>query len=257
MVSGELGWGGTFRMKYRSKWLAVPLLFLIGVLLVWGKSMTGDAGEQVKEYTLTGTGTHYEISVGDAAKKPVVIRMKDLQLTGKSAPVLEILGSADVKLMLEGENSIQAVTGQQKHVEPVISCEGSLEICGEGSLTVSGTYQDGIRVKKNLSMSSGTLDIKAGNNGTRSEKEVEISGGMLTIEAGNNGIKAQEKQREDSGKIEISGGEIHVTAGDDALEAGALVRISGGLVFLDAEDYLIHCDGEQELTQGCVFYEKQ
>lgn len=52
-------------------------------------------------------------------------------------------------------------------------------------------------------------------------------------------------------------GTLSVAAGDDALEAEALVRISGGSVFLDAEDYLIHCDGEQELTRGCVFYEKQ
>lgn len=244
-------------MKYRSKWLAVPFLLLIGVLLVWGKSMTGDAGEQVEEYTLTGTGTRYELSVGDAAKEPVVIRMKDLQLMGKSAPVLEILGSADVKLILEGENSIQAVTEQMENVEPVISTEGSLTICGEGSLTVSGVYQDGIRVKKSFSMSSGKLDIKAGNNGIRSEKEIGISGGMLTVQAGNNGIKAKGKQTEDNGRIEISGGELHVTAGDDALEAGALVRISGGAVFLNAEDYLIHCNGEQELTKGCVFYEKQ
>ena len=69
-----------------------------------------------------------------------------------------------------------------------------------------GMYQDGIHVKNNFSMSSGTLSV---------------------------------------------------AAGDDALEAEALVRISGGSVFLDAEDYLIHCDGEQELTRGCVFYEKQ
>lgn len=244
-------------MKYRSKWLAVPLLVLIAAILLLGKSMTGDAGEQVKEYTLTGTGSHYEISVGDAAKEPVVIHMKDFELKGKSAPVLEILGSADVKLILEGENSIQAVTEQQKNVEPVISTEGSLTICGEGSLTVSGAYQDGIRVKKNFSMSSGTLSIKAGNNGIRSEKEIEISGGMLTVQAGNNGIKSKGKQTEDNGRIEISGGELHVTAGDDALEAGALVRISSGAVFLNAEDYLIHCNGEQELAKGCVFYEKQ
>ena len=52
-----------------------------------------------------------------------------------------------------------------------------------------GMYQDGIHVKNNFSMSSGTLSVAA--------------------------------------------------------------------VFLDAEDYLIHCDGEQELTRGCVFYEKQ
>ena len=125
-----------------------------------------------------------------------------------------------------------------------------------------GMYQDGIRVKNNFSMSSGTLSVEAGNNGIRSGNEIVINGGMLNIHADNNGIKAEGKNQKENGMIKISGGELHVAAGDDALEAEALeaealVRISGGSVFLDAEDYLIHCDGEQELTRGCVFYEKQ
>ena len=242
-------------MKYRSKWLAVPLLVLIVMLLLLGKTMMKNDGEK-KEYMLTGTGTRYEISVGDA-KEPVVIHMKELQLTGSEAPVLKILGSADVTLVLEGENILQTVTPETDQVQPVLSTEGSLTICGEGSLAVSGMYQDGIRVKNNFSMSSGTLSVEAGNNGIRSGNEITVSGGILTVRAGNNGIKAKGKQQEDNGQIKISGGELHVAAGDDALEAEALVRISGGSVFLDAEDYLIHCDGEQELARDCVFYEKQ
>lgn len=242
-------------MKYRSKWLAVPLLVLIVMILLLGKTMMENDGGK-KEYMLTGTGTHYEISVGDA-KEPVVIHMKDLQLTGSEAPVLNILGSADVTLVLEGENILQAVTLETDQVQPVLRTEGSLTICGEGSLAVSGMYQDGIRVKNNFSMSSGTLSVEAGNNGIRSGNEIAVSGGILTVRADNNGIKVKGKQQEDNGQIKISGGELHVAAGDDALEAEALVRISGGSVFLDAEDYLIHCDGEQELTRDCVFYEKQ
>lgn len=242
-------------MKYRSKWLAVPLLVLIVMILLLGKTMMENDGGK-KEYMLTGTGTHYEISVGDA-KEPVVIHMKDLQLTGSEAPVLNILGSADVTLVLEGENILQAVTLETDQVQPVLRTEGSLTICGEGSLTVSGMYQDGIRVKNNFSMSSGILSVEAGNNGIRSGNEIAVSGGILTVRAGNDGIKAKGKQQEDNGQIKISGGELHVAAGDDALEAEALVRISGGSVFLDAEDYLIHCDGEQELARDCVFYEKQ
>ena len=243
-------------MKDVGKWMAVSSLAVVAVFVIVGKSMVGSADEQKKEYWLTGTGTHMELAVGDL-KEPVVIYMKDFHLTGSGAPVLEILGSADVTLVLEGENVLQAVTSETDQVQPVISTEGSLTICGEGNLTVSGVYQDGIRVKKNFSMSSGTLDIKAGNNGIRSGDEIEISGGMLNIHADNNGIKAKGKNQEENGMIKISGGEIHVLAGDDALEADALVRISGGSVFLDAEDYLIHCDGEQELTKGCVFFEKQ
>lgn len=91
----------------------------------------------------------------------------------------------------------------------------------------------------------------------RSGNEIVINGGILNIHADNNGIKVKGKNQKENGMIKISGGELHVAAGDDALEAEALIRISGGSVSLDAEDYLIHCDGEQELTRGCVFYEKQ
>lgn len=243
-------------MKYVSKWAAVPLLAVIIMIVLVGRTIAGSVGDQKEEYWLTGNGTHQELAVGDA-KEPVVIHMKDLQLTGSEAPVLKILGSADVTLVLEGENILQAVTPETEQVQPVFSTEGSLTICGKGSLTVSGMCQDGIRVKNNFSMSSGTLFVEAGNNGIRSGNEIVISGGMLTVRADNNGIKVKGKQQEDNGQIKISGGELHVAAGDDALEAEALVRISGGSVFLDAEDYLIHCDGEQELTRDCVFYEKQ
>ena len=243
-------------MKYVSKWAAVPLLAVTIMIVLVGRSLVGNVVDQKEEYWLTGTGTHQELAVGDA-KEPVVIHMKDLQLTGSEVPVLKILGSADVTLVLEGGNILQAVTSKTDQVQPVLSTEGSLTICGEGSLTVRGMYQDGIRVKNNFSMSSGTLSVEAGNNGIRSGNEIAVSGGMLNIHADNNGIKAKGKNQKENGMIKISGGELHVAAGDDALEAEALVRISGGSVFLDAEDYLIHCDGEQELTRGCVFYEKQ
>lgn len=243
-------------MKYVSKWAAVPLLAVTIMIVLVGRTLVGSVGDQKEEYWLTGTGTHQELAVGDA-KEPVVIHMKELQLTGSEAPVLKILGSADVMLVLEGENILQAVTPETDQIQPVLRTEGSLTICGEGSLAVSGMYQDGIRVKNNFSMSSGTLSVEAGNNGIRSGNEIAVSGGILTVRAGNNGIKAKGKQQEENGQIKISGGELHVAAGDDALEAEALVRISGGSVFLDAEDYLIHCDGEQELARDCVFYEKQ
>ena len=156
--------------------------------------MMGNAGEK-KEYLLTGTGSHYEISVGDA-KEPVVIHMENMQLSGSEAPALKILGSADVTLILKGENILQAVTPKTDQVQPVLSTEGSLTICGEGSLIVSGMYQDGIRVKNNFSMSSGTLSVEAGNNGIRSGNEIVINGGMLNIHADNNGIKAKGKKSE-------------------------------------------------------------
>ena len=244
-------------MRNGKKWIAVSLLIIVEGIFLLGKNMTKNSDNQEREYFLTGNGAHCEIAVGDLSGQQVVIHMKDYSLSGTEAPVLTILGTADVKLILEGENRVETVATEGDQVYPVIRAEGSLDISGDGSLTVNGVHQDGIRVGKQFSMNSGTLFINAGNNGIRSEDSIDIGGGTLHVRADNNGLKAQGKQKEDNGMIRISGGELHVLAGDDALEAGALVQISGGKTFLDAEDYLIHCNGEQELSEGCVFYEKQ
>lgn len=182
-------------MKYRSKWLAVPLLALIAVVLLLGKTMRGDAGEWEKEYVLTGTGTHYEISVGDAAKEPVVVRMKDLKLTGKKAPVLEIIGTAPVKLILEGENTIEVTSRKKENGKAVIRSEGTLEICGDGILLVSGPEQDGIRVDGSFSMSSGTVRICAGDDALRAAESIEVSGGKLSLDAENYLIRCGGEQK--------------------------------------------------------------
>lgn len=182
-------------MKDRSKWLAVPLLLLIAGILIAGKSMTGSGTEKSEDYFLTGEEVSCQISVGDVTDGPVVVRMKDLHLTSSEAPALEIVGSAEVELILEGENTIEVTARNKEDGKAVIRSEGTLEITGNGTLNVHGTGQDGIRVDGNLSMDSGTVRIHAGDDAMRAGKSVEISGGTLFLDAENYLIRCEEEQK--------------------------------------------------------------
>lgn len=182
-------------MKDRSKWLAVPLLLLIAGILIAGKSMTGSGTEKSEDYFLTGEEVSCQISVGDVTDGPVVVRMKDLHLTSAEAPALEIVGSAEVKLILEGENTIEVTSRKKEDGKAVIRSEGTLEITGDGTLNVHGTGQDGIRVDGSFSMDSGMVRIHAGDDALRAGKSIEISGGTLFLDAENYLIRCEEEQK--------------------------------------------------------------
>lgn len=181
-------------MRDRSKWLAVPLLLLIAGILIAGKSMAGSGTEKSEDYFLTGEEVSCRISVGDVTDGPVVVRMKDLHLTSAEAPALEIVGSAEVKLILEGENTIEVTSRKKEDGKAVIRSEGTLEITGDGTLNVHGTGQDGIRVDGSFAMDSGTVRIHAGDDAMRAGKSIEISGGTLFLDAENYLIRCEGEQ---------------------------------------------------------------
>lgn len=172
-------------MTDRKKWLAVLLLALAAGILLAGKSMAGSRTEKEADYLLTGEKVSCQISVGDQTDDQVVVRIKDLHLTSAEAPTLEILGSAPVKLILEGENIIEVTSRKKKDGKAVIRSEGTLEITGNGTLNVNGTGQDGIRVDGSFAMDSGTVRIHAGDDALRAGKSIEVSGGTLFLDAEN------------------------------------------------------------------------
>ena len=182
-------------MKDKSKWLAVPLLLLISGILIAGKSMTGSGTEKSEDYFLTREEVSCQISVGDVTDGPVVVRMEDLHLKSSEAPALEIVGSAEVKLILEGENTIEVTSRKKEDGKAVIRSEGTLEITGDGTLNVHGTGQDGIRVDGSFSMDSGMVRIHAGDDALRAGESIEVSGGMLFLDAENYLIRCEEEQK--------------------------------------------------------------
>lgn len=106
--------------------------------------------------------------------------------------------------------------------------KSDLIICGEGSLTVTGNYKNGIRCNDDLTVESGNITVTAVNNGIRGSDSVSVEGGKISVDAGKDGIKSTNDTDSGRGYILISGGEIGVTAVEDGLQAEQDLEISGG-----------------------------
>ena len=85
---------------------------------------------------------------------------------------------------------------------------------------------DGISVtgpESEYYMESGTVTIKAADNGISAGYCISLYGGSLTVDAGNDGISA-------SGAVVMTDSELNITAEDDGIHSDTAVAISGGSI---------------------------
>lgn len=205
-------------------------------------------------YTLTGSSENTSILV-NCASGEVFLYLKDVDLTNRSGAVLYVKNASAVHIFLEGENFF---SDAEEYLLPdskpnaCIYSESDLSIEGDGKLQVLGNCHNGIFVKKEFALLSGTLSVRAVNHGIRGRDLVSIRGGRLRIIAGNDGIQVQSNDRALSGKIEITDGECYIKAQDDGLQAEEELSIQGGKVFLSCGGKLMKCDQEMHIEDNCV-----
>jgi hypothetical protein len=99
---------------------------------------------------------------------------------------------------------------------------------GGGTLTVAGSYNDGIASKDELVIAGGTIRVTAVDDGVRGKDSILIEGGDLTVEAGGDGLKSDHDQDAALGCISVMDGVLRITAGGDGFDAETEVRIAGG-----------------------------
>ena len=102
-------------------------------------------------------------------------------------------GSVTVETAAGTENSVMdgrayEKTEDDESPDAAIFSECDLILEGEGTLTVSGQFQEGIRGKDDVTVTSGTIRIEALNDGLKGKDAVCIEGGTLEITAGDDGI---------------------------------------------------------------------
>ncbi len=104
-----------------------------------------------------------------------------------------------------------------------------LTIKGNGSLIVTGKYNNGIGCKNDLRIKSGNITVSAPNNIIKGNDSVEIEEATLTLSGGEDAIKSDNELRTDKGYILITAGaKINITCADDALQAINTVTVEAG-----------------------------
>lgn len=187
-------------------------------------------------YSLSGTLSDGQIIVDTQDKDIVRLILSDVDLRSSTSAPLYIASAEKVILVLvEGtQNSVSDAASHTfidpAEVEPnaAVFSKADLTIYGEGSLTVTGNYSDGIASKDGLILASGTLIVNAADDGIRGKDYLVIKAGNITVVAQGDGLKADNEEDATRGFISILSGALNVTSGGDAITAQTAVTVSGG-----------------------------
>lgn len=108
---------------------------------------------------------------------------------------------------------------------------------GTGSLTVYGSYNDGITSKDGLVINGGSITVNALDDGIRGKDYLVVKDGTLnvTTTGTGDGLLSDEEDDTEKGYIIIESGDITIDAAEDAIQA---------------ETYVVVYDGDFDLTSG-------
>ena len=194
-------------------------------------------------YQLTGKSTDNQVQVqtpaGDTAN--VYLYLNNLELASASDAPIYVRNAEKTFLMLvDGStNTIEDASTRSKNYEKqdgtldttgaAIYAKDDLTIKGNGTLKVTGNYNNGIHCSNDLRFrDTPNVTVKAKNNAIKGKGSVTINGGYYTLNATQgDGIKSDEATvngkdttiTEGKGIIIINGGQFDITAADDGIQA--------------------------------------
>lgn len=211
-----------------------------GVTAVSGKTVTISASGN---YTVDGSVTDGQILVNvpdtTADSDAVSLYLQDVTMTSSTgAPCILGQSAKKLKLTCSGENTLTDTAAEANaDTSGVIygDCDITVTKNSTGTLNITSSMNTAIRSKDDVSILSGKVSIKAGNDAVQAATALNISGGTV-IASGDRGFTLDE-----NGTLAITGGDVLATATDyafgmDSSGAAVTVDTSGctqGVVQLD------------------------
>ncbi|MBQ3470230.1 carbohydrate-binding domain-containing protein [Candidatus Saccharibacteria bacterium] len=189
-------------------------------------------------YHITGTLEDGLITVKanhDTGKVRLIL--DNVSIKNSSGPAIACYSADDLVIELVGENYLEDGAKYSadfdEDVVGAIYSKDDLTFQGEGSLTVTANFQDGIVGKDDLKFNSGTYYITAADDGIRGKDSVYIVDGHFAITARGDGIKSSNDTDRGKGFVLIESGEISISSGDDGIHAEQRLVIKGGKVTIE------------------------
>lgn len=215
------------------------------------------------EYVISGTLNNGQIYV-ETGENQVHLIFNGVNITcNSSAPVYINNGKKTVitlpvgteNILTDENNDTYAVEEEDGSGEPnaALFSKKALTINGEGALSVTGHFNNGITCKDDLKIMSGTITVISQNHGIRGNDSVVIKDGTIRITAAEgDGIKSTKEEHAEKGYIYIEGGDITIDSGDDGIQAVTHLTMAGGIVTINCIKDGFHSDGNIIFSGGNV-----
>lgn len=211
-------------------------------------------------YTLSGTLNDGQITVEVSKETNVTLVLSGVSLScSDSAPIF--VRSAKNCYIELAEGTTNTVTDGKTYVyanaletEPnaAIFSKADLFIEGSGSLTVTGSYNNGIASKDDLEIKSGNITVTAENNGIKGKDSVVIQGGTINVTAKGDAIKADENTDPLKGYVQVDSGTLTLNAVDEGIQAETNVNINGGSITIQAESNGVKANIDVKISGGAL-----
>lgn len=184
-------------------------------------------------YYISGTLSNGQIKVKTDDEGVVQLVLKGVEITNTSTSPLFVDKAVKVVLMLsEGSNNTftdgASYSDTDEGQNAAIYSQSYLSIFGEGNLTVTGKYKDGITGKDGFVIKSGNINVTAADDGIRGKDYLHIYQGNITVVSGGDGIISDNEDSESTGIILIENGTFNITAGGDGINAASALSIQSG-----------------------------
>jgi len=187
-------------------------------------------------YCLTGTTDNSRLIVDTDDETPVRLIFDEVSIKcTNSAPVFIKNAKKTLIYLEKGTNNYlsdgesYATTGEPN---AALFSNSDLVIYGDGSLVVTGNYNDGISTDDGILIKSGTLNITANDDGIRGKDYLFIQNGNITINSEGDGFKSDNESVAGAGYIYIDSAIVKITSSCDAISAFSDIVINNGSFIL-------------------------
>lgn len=191
-------------------------------------------------YSISGTLKDGQIVVdcSDSDKVNIILNGVDVSCSSTSPIYINNADKTIITLVDSSDNTITDSRNAKTDDDTDKDISGSaiyskddLTINGNGNLTVTGNYNNGIVCKNDLKLSGGNITVKALNNGIKGSDSVTIKNDVsIDISCDGNGIKTDydTTSNKDKGYIYIESGNITIKSIGDCLKADTYITIDNG-----------------------------
>lgn len=228
----------------------------------WERYQTIDV-ELADTYTISESGTYHftgTLSSGaiviDSGVSEVRLILDNVTINNPSGPAIVCYSAEDLVIELVGDNTISDgssySTDYDEDVTGAIYSKSDLAFQGEGTLSITGNYQDGIVGKDDVKFNSGTYSITATDDGIRGKDSVYIVAGDYTINSGADAIKVTNDIDANKGFIMIESGDFDIAAGAKGLESVSSILIYNGSYIISSYDDAIHSNNYVGIINGDI-----
>jgi hypothetical protein len=185
-------------------------------------------------YNISGTLTNGQIIVKTSDDGVVRLILNGVNITcSNNAPVFVKKASKTVIILPESTDNYLTdgssyVLDSDNEPNAALFSKSYLSFYGNGSLTVTSYYKDGITSKDGLVIKSGTINVNATDDGIRGKDYLIVHNGNITVNAKDDGIKSDNEDDASLGYITIDSATVKIKATGDGIKAHTNIKISDG-----------------------------